>query len=125
MHFFYVNFLAPIDKKHFGLQSNISCASFPGKECKKVTHINFSGGSRGKRDVQNGPHKKHGLKVVPYRRSTELVFPNLPDSGFAELIFTLAGSSSSIPALIQAMSPMHANEVSCVSLFGRSSGLWI
>ena len=70
--------------------------------------------------------------MLPYRnfdcKSIPQNIPDfIPDSGLVELISTLTGSSSHIPAFHSNHGPMHVNEVSCVSLCGRWSsclGIW-
>ena len=70
---FQINFLAPTQPPpRFGPPEKSLCASFPGKERKKGTHINFFGGIFGvENGVPNGPFlatKKSSLSVFscPY-----------------------------------------------------------
>ena len=55
INFFNINFLAPTQNPPSGPPEKSLCASFPGKEHKKGTHINFFGGIWGvKHGVPNG-----------------------------------------------------------------------
>ena len=52
----HIKFLAPTENPPFWTPRKSLCASFPGKERKKGTHINFFGGIFGvKNGVPNGP----------------------------------------------------------------------
>ena len=56
IYFFNINFLVPSKTIYLGTAEKSSCASFPGKERKQGTHINFFGAISGsKKGAPNGP----------------------------------------------------------------------
>ena len=65
--FFNINFLAPTQKTQFGPPEKSSCASFPGKERQKGTHINFFGGiSVSKRGQQTGHFRPQKVEFIVF-----------------------------------------------------------
>ena len=87
INFFNIKFLAPPKTPSFGPPEKSLCASFPGKERQKGTHINFFGEIIGvKNGVPNGPFSTTkmfslvffpALRNLPLSRSKMLSVRNL------------------------------------------------